>query len=107
MVKSKYILPFGGSDTVETAKIVNNGFIKLIHLKTPNFTNDVTTTLSIEDEEGTKIWEDSPARAKDSSFIISGLNIPSDLKYTLTATLSDEPGGSGGNVEVRLFFGTV
>lgn len=106
MVKTKYILSFGASDTVKSAKIVNNGFVKYIHLSVPNFTNAVTITLSIEDEEGTKIWEDS-ARNRNADYIIGNLNIPSDIKYTLKATLSGVPGGSGGNVTVKVFFGTV
>lgn len=106
MVKTKYILSFGASDTVKSAKIVNNGFIKYIHLSVPNFDEDVTTTLSIEDEEGTTIWEDS-ARDRNTDYIIGNLNIPSDIKYTLTATLSEGPGGDGGNVIVKVFFGTV
>jgi hypothetical protein len=95
-------LTFGATGTTNTAKLYENGYVTAYVMTVANFTNVVTATLSIQDDDGDTIYTGS-AHAKGATHLVASLNIPVDRNYTATITLSGDAGGSGGNVVLKLF----
>jgi hypothetical protein len=118
MKHSRQVLTFilGATDTTATQNIDANGFVRALAVQTPNFTNDVTTTLTIDDPlvsltgKSVNLYTGDPV-ARNTEDPITGADItaaksgdiPVDDKYTATVTLSGAPGGTGGTVLVLLY----
>jgi hypothetical protein len=108
---------FGATDTVIKQRLEVNGFIKAISIKTPNFTNSVTATVTIDDplnsipsfgpinlftKSGIASNTNSPIVGDDITAADTG-EVPADFPYTATVTLSGAPGGTGGVVLLALY----
>lgn len=79
-----------------------NGIISLITLVVPNFTNNVTATLTIKDEDNVEIYN-SGAKARNATYVLTGLVIPVDHGYKINVTVSGAAGGAGGSVVAKSF----
>ncbi len=113
MQKDVQSIVFGVADTLKSSQGFNeNGFIELIVLKVPSFTNGVTVTkLEILDDDGDVIWTLSTGWAQNATFQITSvdtLGVPvntprSNNYYQVRVTLSGAPGGTGGTVTVKSY----
>ncbi len=90
-------LSFGSSDTSKSENMSFIGKIEQIHLKVPDWTNTVTSTLTMEDVNSYKIYN-SGAKNKNANYNIDREQlVPANSKviFTLSST-----GRSGENVVV-------
>jgi hypothetical protein len=98
---------FGAAGTEKTIQSVIEGEIKQIHLRVPNFTNVVTFTLSVEDEDGYEVFT-SGAKAKNANYNLKATDLDDSLliasTFNLKATLSGAPGGDGGTAKAVLYY---
>jgi hypothetical protein len=89
---------FGAADVAKSVQSVIEGEIKQIHLRVPNFTDVVTLTLSVEDEDGYEVFT-SGAKAKNANYNLKATDLDDTLliasTFTLKATLSAVHGGAG------------
>lgn len=99
-IKNSFV--FDATTTSLTAPIFENGIITNYTLVCPNFTNAVTSTLSILDDDGVTIWT-GDAKNENATYLVSSLSVPVDKGYTLKATLSGVAGAGGGTVVAKLF----
>ncbi len=98
IVRCKYTLSFGASDTTKSDSINVIGKVCQIHFRVPNWTNDVTATLTVLDEDGYEIYN-SGAKNRNANYNIDREQIiPANSK--IKVELSGAPGGSGGDVIV-------
>lgn len=102
MQRVKNSFPFGATGTTLEAPICENGIATHYTLVCPNFTNAVTTTLSIKDSDGVTIWTGS-AHNESGTYLVASLSIPVDVGFKLVATLSGVAGAGGGTVVAALF----
>lgn len=102
-------LSFGAADTDKTSGAIsqNEGVHqgKLSHIKivVPNFTNAVTATLQILDSDNDAIFSQALI-AKNATTMIEEKSIPLVEKEKVKVTLTGAPGGTGGDVTVRLYY---
>jgi hypothetical protein len=89
---------FGAADVAKSVQSVIEGEIKQIHLRVPNFTDVVTLTLSVEDEDGYEVFT-SGEKAKNANYNLKATDLDDTLliasTFTLKATLSAVHGGAG------------
>jgi len=104
LVAPKPLFPFAAAGTELSAKIDNEGFVSDIIFVVPNFTNVVTATLTIHDEDGNELYN-STAKAKNAIYVITGIRVPVTFGFSAKVTLSGVAGGAGGTVSARLFIG--
>lgn len=105
MTKVKDAHEFAATGTEKTALVNEAGLINSIILVVPNFTNVITATLTIHDEDGNELYN-STAKAKNATYVITGLAVPVHYGFSSKVTLSGNAGGSGGTVSVALFVDT-
>jgi len=105
MQRVKETFQFGATGVSIEKPLFENGVITHYTLSCPNFTNAVTTTLSIKDSDGTTIWTGN-AHNENNSYLVANLSIPVDAGFSLVATLSGVAGGTGGNVVAAVFVDT-
>jgi len=102
-------LTFGAADTTkESGRISENEGVhqgKCTHIKVtlPAFTNNLTASLQILDSDGDVIFSQA-AIADGQTLVIVDKSIPLVEKETIKVILSGAPGGTGGNVTVRLYY---
>jgi hypothetical protein len=94
-------LVFGAADTVKTATVHFRGEVKNLALRMPNFTNSVTGTLALNDEDGITFYSQAaiPENA-DSPYTVE--RYFSGGLITVSLTLSGAPGGTGGTATLVL-----
>lgn len=109
MAKTISDISFSATDTTKTETIFERGFGELILIDVPNFTNAVTATLAILDDEGYTLWSKSGI-AKNSVSKYGGApdaadtgDFPLVQNGKISITLSGAP-GSAGVVKVRTYF---
>lgn len=98
----KYTFTFGASGLTSTdAAIGVEGEIVAMHVRTANFTNDVTTIVTLEDEDGYAYYQSASLNRNTNTNVAS----PSCLSgvSALSADISGNAGGSGGTVTVVMF----
>lgn len=105
MERIKQNFPFAATGTTLSLPISVNGVMTHYTLVCPNFTNPVTTTLSIKDSDGVTIWTGN-AHNENGTYLVSGLSVPVDHGFTLVATLSGVAGTGGGTVVAAMFVDT-
>ena len=82
--------------TFDTTVSKYEGVITRYILELPNYTNTVTTTLSILDPNGVTIYSGA-AHAQNANYSIPvDVELDSSQDYTVRLTLSGAAGGSGG-----------
>lgn len=98
--------PFGAAGTEKSVQSVIEGEIKQIHLRVPDFTNDVTLTLSVEDY-GYEIFT-AGAKAKNANYNLKAADLDESILITSTAkfkaTLSVDAGGDGGTAKAVIYY---
>lgn len=95
---------FSGSSTSNSQKITDRGYITDVAVATPNFTNAVTTTITVLDPDGKLLGTIISAKARNSFEMVHLTNpIPVGTNYEIKTELSGAAGGSGGTVGARLF----
>ena len=96
-------LAFGDTDTTKNFTISGNGKVHTLIVELPNFTNDVTATVTVTDQNSYDIYAKA-SLAKNDKHVITGASgyIYLDGVSTVTITLSGQPGGTGGNVKVKI-----
>lgn len=110
-VHAQKTIAIGAAETTGTATIDvrGGGKLLLVVMAVPNWTNAVTTTLSIAGPYGNTIWTDSSARARNATYNLyfgeSGdpVKIPLVGNHTITATLSGAPGAGGGTITLTIY----
>ena len=105
MERIKQSFSFAASGTTLSRPVCVSGIMTHYTLVCPNFTNAVTTTLSVEDSDGVTIWTGN-ANNESGTYLVSGLSVPVDYGFTLTATLSGAAGAGGGMVVAAMFVDT-
>ena len=108
MTRVKLQSAFTATSTTDTQTINENAFVNNIVITVPNFTNTVTTTVEIQDEEGSVLYT-SGALNKNTTTTIGGITaakageVPVASGYKCVVTLSGVAGGTGGTVTTKLF----
>jgi hypothetical protein len=99
---------FAATGTTATATIHENGYLTDYILVAPNFTNSVTSTLSIADDSTSPvtIWT-GDAKNENATSVVNSLSVPVDRGFTITCTISGVAGGTGGTVTTHLFIQTA
>ena len=100
-----------GADLIKAVKSDNNGWVKLIAVKLPNFTNPVTAVITIVDVANGITVFTSVACANNATTLIGDALTAAELgsvplgenPWEVRCTLSGDP-GSAGNVEVVCYF---
>lgn len=97
----KEIFACDATTTTYSKRLSQNGKVNFIVIVVPNFTNVVTATITITDEDANILYT-SGAKAKNATYVISNAACPLWDGALLKCTLSGAAGGSGGNVSVRM-----
>jgi hypothetical protein len=106
MVQIKPTFQFAATGTTQKFRINNSGYITDFILTLPNFTNAVTGTLTIEDDEGNTLYTDAGApRARNGTYVVTGIRVPVDEGFNFNLTISGVAGGTGGLAKVKAFLG--
>ena len=97
-------LAFGATGTTQSFALNGRGLIHSIVLVVPNFTNAVTATLTITNQDGVEIYN-STAKARNATYALTQLwdKVPIVGSNTVTVTLSGVAGGTGGDVTVSIY----
>ena len=84
---------FVGAGVLESALSVMEGLIYQIHFRVPNFINNVTATLTLEDEDGYEVYNSGAKNRNTNTNIYP--NPPQLLagNFTMKVTLSGAHGG--------------
>jgi hypothetical protein len=98
----KNTFAFTAISTTATNLLCENGFVRQYVLTVPNFTNAVTATVSVLDEDSNTIYTGS-AHNRNATYSADSLSVPCDKNYTAKVTLSGAAGGSGGDVTLKLY----
>ena len=106
MQRTTSTFEFAATGTELTTLICENGYLTDYVLTVPNFTNNVTATLSILDDNDVTIWT-GDAKARNATAVVNSLTVPVDRNFTLKCTLSGVAGGSGGDVVAQTFIQTA
>lgn len=108
--KFTYNFIFAAADEVETTDLdpklgIQGSIIKVI-ATIPNWTNPVTTTISVLNEDAKEIWK-HPALAEDDSYDITLSNnkciLLGHTGEQIKVDLSGQPGVGGGTVVVTIY----
>jgi len=95
------IFAFDATVTTGTQKITRVGLAKHLHLVVPNFTNDVTATVTLVDASGRILWT-SAAKARNASYNLETeaewFDQLVDTSFFWKVTLSGAAGAGGGTV---------
>jgi hypothetical protein len=98
---------FGAVSTEKEVQSVIEGEIKQIHLRVPNFANNVTLALSIEDEAGYEIFT-SGAKARNTTHNLKATDLDQSVliagTFKFKATLSGDAGGEGGTAKAVILY---
>ena len=100
---------FDADDLTQSQPVCECGNFNYLMIKTPNFTNAVTTKLQILDADGDLVWDMTAALADGAAVVAQVENsvtqyqfqwpIPLHRKWTVKATLSGVAGAGGGTVK--------
>ncbi len=112
MTRTKNTFVFDASTTELVQKVQENGWVNLLLVDVPNFTNAITATVTIKDPDGYSLWTKA-AIAKNAvakygagpDAAVYG-SYPIGYDYTITVTLSGAAGGTGGNLSVLQYMST-
>lgn len=102
MTRTKNKFTFAATGTNIQQTVQESGIIPIIVIDVPDFTNDVTTTITIKDIDGYTLWV-SDTLLKNSEYIRPNLEIPIDYSYTIDVDISGVAGAGGGDVNVMLY----
>jgi hypothetical protein len=98
--------PFGAAGTGKEVQSTIEGEIKQIHLRVPDFANNVTLTLSVEDNSY-EIFT-AGAKAKNANYNLKAADLDESILITSTAkfkaTLSGDAGGDGGIAKAVVYY---
>lgn len=97
-------LVFGAAETEKEFDILGNARVALITCKLPNFTNDVTGTLTVTNGDSVALYT-LAEMARNSNHVITGLETKLLIVGTNTVklTLSGVPGGTGGTASISVY----
>lgn|SRR5574337_675453 len=102
MLRIKGSTTFDAVVADKTFGIYVNGYVTDFAVVVPNFTNVITATLTIEDEDGIVLYTKS-AIAKNATTVQNGIFVPVGKNYIGRIVLSGAAGGTGGTVTVKLY----
>jgi len=94
-------LVFGASDVVKSFTITEVGLTYAILVVLPNWTNDVTGVLSIENSDSNEIYASDDLDRNETHMIPT--EKPLVGTNTVKLTLFGVPGGSGGTATVTIY----
>lgn len=98
----KYEFVFAAAGTTSTdIPLTIEGEIISMHVRTPNFTNNVTTQITLEDADNYAYYQGAALNRNTNT----NVDKPTCLSgaTTLSADISGAAGGTGGTVTVVLF----
>ncbi len=97
-------LLFSAINTALNLTLEGNCLIHTIKINIPNWTNNVTMKLTIEDEDGDVIYE-SDTLNRNTNYVLTNLKdfIAVSGDVTFKYTLSGAPGGEGGTVKTSIY----
>jgi hypothetical protein len=97
-------LSFGATDEVKSCNVNYTGFISAIVLDIPSFLNDVSVSFSIKNILGHEIVGQSELKKGDNTvFHYPFAYCPTAPDFILSCTLSGQPGGAGGDINVIMY----
>lgn len=88
--------PSGGNTQSFQMSGRNNGFLAMVIVTMPNFTNTVTGTLSVLNGDGKTIYSSTGIPKGAVTVLSTTVPITHQEKYTMQLALDGDPGGSGG-----------
>ncbi len=88
-----------------TYEVKNGAFLQFLFLDVPNFTNGITITVTVEDQDAQELYN-SGAKAKNAKYAINLASTPIPLNGAVTVklTASGDPGANGGDVKFTPWF---
>lgn len=98
VIRKKCSVLLNDSDYNKTVNVGITGEIWHIHMRVPNWTNDVKCTLSFEDEDGYEIWNSGAKDRNDNYNLLVFQTISEDCK--MRVQLSGVPGETTGKTVV-------
>lgn len=98
-----YSFTFGGIISKKGDSRENAGRILDILMRVPNYTNDVTTTLTIKESssEAMELYN-SGAKARNADYHLTA-DIPCVEDLVFAFDLSGVAGGTGGDIKIKLY----
>lgn len=96
--------PASGGNTQTTALFATGGELSRAVVVMPNFTNSVTATFTLKNAESRALVSVTGIPKDATTVITPTVTKPTLENWTLELTLSGDPGGSGGNVDVTLYW---
>ena len=108
VMRKKLSFVFGATGTELSQKIACEGTVEHIHIRTPDFFADSTSTVTIKDEDGYEIYT-SGAKSENANYNITNMVVQLSGINTITVTLSVDAGGPppndyGGTVIVVIHY---
>jgi hypothetical protein len=109
MTRVKPMFTYDASSTTHTETIMENGFVEMVNVVMPNFTNAITSTVTVADTDGYTVWSKASNANNHTTLYGNGPDavdmgvFPIDYGYTVTVLLSGAAGGSGGTVSVVFY----
>lgn len=108
MTRTKNTFAFTATSTTATQTVQESGFIQMVNVDVPNFTNAITVTVSILDTDDYVLWTKTTI-AKNAVTRVDALStpalgsVPVDYGYKIKVDLSGAAGGDGGSVKVMAY----
>lgn len=111
MTRTKHVAAFTATSTTVTQQVTENGLCRMLIIDVPNFTNAVTTAVSVLDANDYVLWtktgiaKNTVTRIDETTTPILG-SIPFDYSHKIKVELSGAAGGTGGDVKVMAYVDT-
>jgi hypothetical protein len=107
MTRVKPVFIFDATTLTLTETIMENGFVEMVNVVMPNFTNPITCTVTVKDVDGYTVWSKASNANNHVTLYGNGPDavdmgvFPIDYGYTVTVLLS---GVSGSVANVYVVF---
>jgi len=109
MTRIKTMFTYTDATTTHTETMMENGFVEMVNVAMPNFTNAITATVTVKDTDGYIVWNKATIVENATTLYGNGPDaagtgrFPIDYGYTVTVLLSGAAGGTGGTVAVAFY----
>src|SRR5512137_690235 len=98
MTRVKTMFTYSDTSTTHTETVMENGFVEMVNVVMPNFTDGPTATVTVKDTDGYTVWSKSSIANNATTLYGNGPDavdmgvFPIDYGYTVTVLLSKAAG---------------